>query len=97
MDIRVGTVVAAKSIKGSDKLLKLHIDIGDATPRQVVAGIAQTHQPNELVGRQVVILANMKPARLFGVESRGMILAADEDGAVLLQPEQSVSNGTFVR
>jgi methionyl-tRNA synthetase len=97
MDIRVGTVVAAKSIKGSDKLLKLHIDIGDATPRQVVAGIAQTHQPNELVGRQVVILANMKPARLFGVESRGMILAADEDGAVLLQPERSVSNGTFVR
>ena len=97
MDIRVGTVVAAHTIQGSDKLLKLHIDIGEANPRQVVAGIAQTHQSEKLVGQQVIMLANMKSATLFGVESRGMILAAEENGAILLQPEKPVRNGTPVR
>jgi methionyl-tRNA synthetase len=97
LDIRVGTVVSAQNIKGSAKLLKLMIDIGETSPRQVVAGIAQTHRADELPGTQLVLLANMKPAKLFGMESRGMILAADEDGAVLLQPERSVSNGTGIR
>ncbi|RZN41055.1 MAG: hypothetical protein EF813_02905, partial [Methanosarcinales archaeon] len=64
--------------------------------RQIVAGIAETHKPDELVGRQVVVLANMKPAKLFGVESRGMILAADHDGAILLSPECKVPAGTCV-
>lgn len=97
MDIKVGTVVSAEGIKGSDKLLKLQVDIGEEKPRQVVAGIAQTHNPDELNGMQVVLLANMKPAKLFGVQSNGMILAADEEGAVLLQPEKNVTNGTSVR
>ncbi|HIH86642.1 MAG TPA: methionine--tRNA ligase, partial [Methanosarcinales archaeon] len=97
MDIRVGTVVSAEAIKGSDKLLKLQIDIGEDIPRQVVAGIALTHVADELVGRQIILLANMKPAKMFGVESRGMILAADENGAVLLQPESKVENGTPIR
>jgi len=97
MDIRVGTIVSAEAIKGSDKLLKLQVDIGEDSPRQVVAGIALTHVADELVGRQIVLMANMKPAKLFGVESRGMILAADEDGAVLLQPERKVENGTLIR
>lgn len=96
LDIRVGTVVAAEGIKGSDKLLKLNIDMGEKKPRQVVAGIARTHKPDELLDRQVIVLANMKPAKLFGVESRGMILAADEEGAVLLQPERKIKNGTTV-
>ncbi|MCL7415917.1 MAG: methionine--tRNA ligase [ANME-2 cluster archaeon] len=97
MDIRIGTVVNAETIKGSDKLLKLKVDIGEAEPRQVVAGIAQTQGPEEMVDKQVVLLANMKPAKLFGVESNGMIMAADEDGAVLLHPERKVENGTVVR
>ncbi len=97
MDIRAGTIVSAEAIKGSDKLLKLQVDIGEDSPRQVVAGIALTHVADELVGRQIVLLANMKPAKLFGVESMGMILAADENGAVLLQPESKVENGTLIR
>ncbi|MCL7476371.1 MAG: methionine--tRNA ligase [ANME-2 cluster archaeon] len=97
MDIRIGTVVMAEKISGSDKLLKLQVDIGEPEPRQVVAGIAQTHEPGEIVDRQVVLLANMKPAKLFGVESNGMIMAADENGAVLLNPERKVKNGTSVR
>lgn len=96
MDIRVGTVVTAQKIKGSDKLLKLMVDIGETEPRQVVAGIAQTHLPEELVDKQIILLANMKPAKIFGTKSRGMILAADESGAVLLMPERSVKNGTAI-
>ncbi|CAG0955714.1 partial glutamyl-Q tRNA(Asp) synthetase, partial [Methanosarcinales archaeon] len=95
LDIRVGKVLSAEPIKGSDKLLKLEVDIGEK--RQIVAGIAKSHDPSELVGRQVVVMANMKPAKLFGVESRGMVLAADVEGAVLLMPEKEVKEGTRVR
>ncbi|MDO8726642.1 MAG: methionine--tRNA ligase [Candidatus Methanoperedens sp.] len=95
LDIRIGTVLTAENVKGSDKLLKLEVDIGEK--RQIVAGIAKSHNPAELVGRQVVVMANMKPAKLFGVESRGMVLAGDIDGAVLLMPEKNVKEGTKVR
>jgi methionyl-tRNA synthetase len=95
LDIRIGTVLAAENIKGSDKLLRLEVDIGEK--RQIVAGIAKSHSPSELVGKQVVVLANMKPAKLFGVESCGMVLAADVEGAVLLMPEKKVMEGTKVR
>jgi methionyl-tRNA synthetase len=95
LDIRIGTVFSAENIKGSDKLLKLEVDIGEK--RQIVAGIAKSHNPAELVGKQVVVMANMKPAKLFGVESRGMVLAGDAEGAVLLLPEKKVKEGTKVR
>ncbi|VVB85535.1 Methionine--tRNA ligase [uncultured archaeon] len=95
LDIRIGTVLEASNIKGSDKLLRLEVDIGEK--RQIVAGIAKSHAPSELVGKQVVVLANMKPAKLFGVESCGMVLAADVEGAVLLMPEKKVKEGTNVR
>jgi len=95
LDIRIGKVLSAENIKGSDKLLKLEVDIGEK--RQIVAGIAQSHNASGLVGKQVVVIANMKPAKLFGVESRGMVLAADSGGAVLLIPEKEVKEGTKVR
>jgi len=95
LDIRIGTVLSAENIKGSDKLLKLEVNIGEK--RQIVAGIAKTHNPAELVGSQVVVMANMKPAKLFGLESRGMVLAADVEGAALLLPEKKVKEGTRVR
>jgi len=97
LDIRIGKIVTAEAIKKSDKLLRLEVDIGEELPRQVVAGIAQTHDPAELVGRQVVVLVNLKPAKLFGVESRGMLLAADGEGAVLLTPEKEIAVGTKIR
>ncbi len=95
LDIRIGTIVSAENIKGSDKLLKLEVDIGER--RQIVAGIARTHTASQLAGRQVVVIANLKPARLFGVESRGMILAADAEDAVLLIPEKHVLEGTRIK
>ncbi|HPR66876.1 MAG TPA: methionine--tRNA ligase subunit beta, partial [Methanothrix sp.] len=97
LDIRIGEVLAAERIKGSDKLLRLIVDIG-SEERQIVAGIAKTHSPEDLVGRRIVVLANLEPAKLFGVESRGMLLAADlEDSAVLLAPEKAVPPGTKIR
>ena len=74
MDIRVGMVMSAEKIEGSDKLLKLIIDTGDGEI-QVVAGLAEKYSPEELEGRKVTILVNLKPARLFGVKSEGMVLA----------------------
>ena len=73
------------------------VDIGGET-RQVVAGIAEAYSPEDLVGTQVVVLANLKPAKLFGIESQAMLLAADAGGkAVLLRPRESVETGTKVR
>jgi len=96
LDLRIGTIVSAEPIKKSKKLLRLLVDLGETRDRQIVAGIAETHKPDDLVGRQVVVLANMQPAKLFGVESRGMILAGDSDGAILLMPEREVPAGTAV-
>ena len=84
-------------IKGSKKLLKLKVDIGGEI-RQVVAGIAESCPKEELVGSQVVVLVNLKPAKLFGIESQAMLLAADQAGsAVLLRPTKPVETGTKVR
>lgn len=97
LDLCIGEIKEAGRIKGSEKLLKLSVDIGSET-RQVVAGIAQWYRPEDLVGMQVVVLTNLKPAKLFGIESQAMLLAADASGkAVLLQPRESVKVGTKVR
>lgn len=95
--LRVGTIVDAEAVPKSNKLLKLQVDLGDET-RQVVAGIAKQYQPAGLVGRQVVVVANLKPAKLMGIESQGMVLAASVNGEpVLLHPDKSVENGAEVR
>jgi methionyl-tRNA synthetase len=95
MDIRTGTIVSAEAVPKSAKLLKLVVDIG-SEKRQIVSGIAQFYQPDTLVGKSVVVLVNLKPARIFGIESNGMILAAG-DKASLLIPETSVDPGTKIR
>ena len=97
IDIRIGTIVTAEPIKKSNKLMRLEVDIGEDTPRQLVAGIKETHDPEQIIGRQVVVLANLKPAKLCGVKSKGMVLAGDTEGAVLLMPEAEVAPGTRVR
>ncbi len=98
VDIRVGTIVAVEEIPGAEKLLKLTVDTGDATPRTLVAGIKKNHSIEELEGHQIVVLCNLKPAVLRGVKSEGMLLAADaEDGPVLLVPDKPVPDGTKVR
>lgn len=75
LDFRVAEVKQAEKVEGTDKLLKLQIDVG-GEPRQIVAGIAQHYKPEELVGKKIIVVANLKPATIRGVESRGMLLAA---------------------
>ena len=84
MELRVAQVLEAEKIPGSKKLLKLQVDLGDEK-RQIVAGIADAYAPEALVGRKVVLVANLKPAKLMGVESNGMVLAATSiDGKAVL-------------
>jgi methionyl-tRNA synthetase len=92
VDLRVGVVRHAEKIPNSDKLLRLLVDVGEERP--VVAGIARTHTPEDLVGKQVVVVANLEPIRLMGVESRGMVLAVrDAKGLALLTTERPVVPG----
>jgi methionyl-tRNA synthetase len=98
VDLRVATVRAAERVPKSNKLLRLTLDAGEAAPRTVVAGIGKKYSPEELVGRQVIVVANLAPATLMGVESNGMVLAADGgEGPVVLAPSAPVANGTRVR
>lgn len=94
VEMKVATVLAAEKIEGSKKLLKIQVNLGDEE-RQIVSGIAQHYTPEELVGKSVVVVTNLKKAKLFGVESDGMILAAG-DNASLLIPNEDVEPGTKV-
>ena len=96
LDLRVARVVAAERVPKSRKLLKLEVDLGER--RTVVAGIATHYRPEELVGRQVLVVANLKPVTLRGVRSEGMILVAGSEGElVLIGPERKVSPGSQVK
>lgn len=95
--LRVAEVKAAERVQGSKKLLKITVDLGTET-RTVVAGIAEAYAPEDLVGKQVIIVTNLKPAKLMGIESNGMVLAASVDGKpVLVGVTAQVPNGTPVK
>ncbi len=80
VDLRVGEVKSAEPVKGADKLLHLKVDIGEAEPRTIVAGIALAYKPEQLIGRKIVIVANLEPRKLRGLTSQGMIVAASLEG-----------------
>lgn len=97
VQLKVARVVTAERIPRSEKLLKLHVDLG-TEQRQIVAGIGKKYEPDALIGRRIVIVANLKPAKLMGVESQGMVLAAGDqevDGLVTLL--EDVAPGTKVK
>jgi len=97
LDLVVGRVVSAEAVEGSNKLLKVDVDLGSES-RQVVAGIAKSYDVDDLVGASVVMLRNLKPRKVFGVESQGMILAAEgADGALsVLTPHRQMPAGSEV-
>jgi methionyl-tRNA synthetase len=80
VDMRVGQVLSAEPVKGADKLLRMLVDIGEPQPRTIVAGIAEAYPPAQLIGRKVVIVANLQPRKLRGIESNGMIVAGSIEG-----------------
>jgi methionine--tRNA ligase beta chain len=83
VDLRVATVTSAEPHPNADKLMVLHVDMG-TEQRQIVAGIRNHYTPEELVGRQIVVVANLEPAKLRGLESQGMLLAASDEGRVII-------------
>lgn len=121
-ELRVATIEAAERVEGSEKLIKLQLDLGVSSSvpavqapvegeeqeqvpvaepvrekRQIVAGIGKRYAPEELIGKQIIIVANLAPRALMGIESHGMLLAASDDaGPVLLTPMQSVESGAQV-
>ncbi|MGD9898122.1 MAG: methionine--tRNA ligase [Calditrichaceae bacterium] len=96
IDLRVGEIIQAEKIKKADRLLKLQVKIGDEQ-RQIVAGIAKSYDPEKLIGRKVVVIANLKPVTLRGIESQGMLLAASgESGLSLLTIMDDVESGSKI-
>jgi methionyl-tRNA synthetase len=98
VDLKVAEIIFAESVKKSKKLLKLQVKVGK-TERQVVAGIAQSYKPEELVGKKVVMVANLKPVKLFGIESQGMILAIEDEAGKLnvVEVSSALKSGLKVR
>lgn len=96
--LRIGVITAAAEHPNADRLFVLTVDLGEARPRQLVAGIRGSYQAAELVGKHVVVVANLKPALLRGIESQGMVLAAsDGTTIVLVSPERSIPIGSPVK
>ena len=97
IDLRVATVVAAERVPKTDKLIKLQVKIGDEE-RIIVSGIAQHYEPENLIGKNVIVIANLKPAKLRGIESRGMVLAAsDGEGNLVLADAPGIASGSKVK
>jgi methionyl-tRNA synthetase len=98
-ELRVAKVLEAEAVPKSKKLIRMQIDVGEQSPRQIVAGIAEAYKPEELVGRSIVVVGNLKPAKLMGLESNGMVLAASPEGGVptLLAVADGIPPGTRVR
>jgi methionyl-tRNA synthetase len=100
VEMRVGEILTAERIPKSDKLLRFTIDLGEAAPRQVLAGIAEYYEPETLVGRKIIVVSNLKPRKLRGFESQGMVLAAsigDEGRPVLATFTEDVPNGARLK
>ncbi len=96
----MGQVVSAERVPKADKLLLLKIDIGEENPRQVLAGIAEYYEPEKLLGRKVVVVANLKPRKLRGFESQGMVVAAsygEEGRPVIATFTEDVPNGARLK
>jgi methionyl-tRNA synthetase len=100
VELRAATVLEAEKVPKADKLLRLVVDLGEAQPRQILAGIAEHYSPEEVVGRKIIVVANLAPRKLRGLESNGMLLAASvgEDGRpVLATFGEDVPNGTRLK
>jgi len=97
MDLRVGQILEAEKVEGTQKLVKLEVDIG-MERRQMVAGVAEVYAPETLVGKRIIVVANLKPATIRGIESQGMLLAADLEGKPIIPFfGEDVPAGTKVR
>lgn len=97
LDLKVGTVEKVETVKGADKLYKLRVDLGNNDVRTLVAGLRPYYGKADMHGKQIVVISNLQPKRIKGIESNGMLLAAQDGNTVaLLKPEKRVSEGSRV-
>ncbi|MEA2021908.1 MAG: methionine--tRNA ligase subunit beta, partial [Candidatus Caldatribacteriota bacterium] len=97
LDLRIAKVISAEEVKGTDRLLKLNIKIGEEK-RTIVAGIKEHYSAEEIIGKKIVVVYNLQPVKLRGIESNGMLLAAaDNEGVVLLTIDKDISEGSIIR
>lgn len=97
VELKIARITEAEEIIGTEKLLKLQIDLG-GEKRQIVAGIKKSYQAKDLIGREIVVVVNLAPRMVMGIESNGMLLAASDDsGPVLLRPDKDVPPGSGVK
>lgn len=102
VELKVGTILEAQEVEESEKLIKCIVDLGEdppaGGPRQILAGVKEWYKAEDLIGKQVVVVANLESKMMMGLESQGMMLAADsEDGPVFLTVPKEVSPGTSIR
>ena len=95
IELRVAKILAAEKVEGSEKLLKLQIDLG-SEQRQLISGIAKSYAPEALLGKEIIIVANLEPRQIMGLESQGMLLAADHGSPILLVPDKELPPGMEV-
>ncbi|MDB5259883.1 MAG: hypothetical protein JWN37_114 [Candidatus Nomurabacteria bacterium] len=98
VEIKVGTVLSVEIVEGADKLYKLSVDLGEESPRQILSGIREFISIEELIGKQFPFVTNLEPRIIRGLESNGMILAANDDANfTLFNPSNNLKNGTKLR
>ena len=98
IDLKVAKIIEAEKIENSEKLLRLKIDLG-AEERQLVAGIARNYQEQDLIGKEIIVITNLEPRKILGIESQGMLLAARDiktDKIVLLTPDKDITPGSLI-
>ena len=97
VELKIARITEAEEVAGAEKLLKLQIDLG-GEKRQIVAGIKKSYQAKDLIGKEIVVVVNLEPRMVMGIESNGMLLAASDDsGPVLLRPDKDVLPGSGVK
>jgi len=98
IELKIGKILEAIRVEDSEKLLKMQVDLGEGTPRQIIAGIGKTYEPEALIGRELLFIANLEPRTIMGLESQGMVLAAsDEQGPIVLSPDREVNPGASLK
>ncbi len=98
IEFKIGKIKNVEEVEGLDKLYQLQVDIGETKPRTLLAGLKDFLQPYELLGKSIVVVANLEPREINGVVSEGMLLAAEENGCpILIVPEEDVKPGATVR
>ena len=99
VDLRVGEIVDAEEIEGADKLWKLRVDLNEDAKRIICAGIKPYYSADELIGKKIIVVSNLAPRKMRGIESQGMLLAAsdkEKKNVVLISPEKNIENGSRV-